>query len=731
ERQLRTVLDSLPIGVWFTDRTGKTLLANPAAKQIWSNIKQVGLHSKENPSGWWETLEPANEPHRWALSHALTTGEASLNETLDLEDLNGRTKTIRNTTVPVKDESGTTLGAVILNEDLTDLRRIQEALKLTQFSVDHAVEGFFWLNHRGEILNVNESACRMLEYTHEELTTMTIHDIDPHILSDNWPAHWEELKRRGSLTFESKHWSKTGQVLDTKVSVNYLHYDGHEYNCAIIRNITERKRAEAALRSSEARFRLLVEGAPLGIAIMDQQKRYVKVNQALCSLVGYLEEELLGQTFALFTHPDDLALNVAQTDALYSTSHPGCRIEKRYVRKTGETIWVTVNATSLAFPEEHEQHIIAIIEDTTDKKRAEQALRESQTRLTEAQRIAHIGSWELNLPENRLTWSEEVYRIFEVDPRRFGGSYEAFLKLVHPDDRDLVDLAYRKSVAARTPYNVVHRLLLPDGRMKFVRERCETFYTQDGQPLRSLGTIQDITEQKRTEEALQQREQDLRDAMEERERISQDLHDGILQSLYAIGLGLESCKPLIKQRTDKKATDLLEQAVSQMNHVMTEVRNFIAGLDPDVHQGGEFSAALHAMVQKLIASHPIHCRLAIDEPSVSHLSTEQALHLMNIVREAISNSLRHGHATKATVSLKPLAHSIRLTIRDNGTGFVPADVSGLGHGLSNMEARARKVGGRFAIRSVPQHGTRITIDLPKEYRHAESESEHGSTAARR
>ncbi|MEK7391881.1 MAG: PAS domain S-box protein, partial [Fibrobacterota bacterium] len=358
----------LPIGVWFTDRTGKTLLANPAAKQIWSNIKQVGLQSQENPSGWWETLEPANEPHRWALSHALTTGETSLNETLDLEDSDGRRKTIRNTTVPVKDESGATIGAVILNEDLTDLRRIQEALRLTQFSVDHAVEAFFWIGPDAKILHVNEAACRMLEYTSDELTNMTVHDIDPNFPLEAWAAHWEELKQTGALTFESKHWSRTGRVLDTEVTVNYLQYEGSEYNCAIIRDIGERKQAEEALRQSEERFRLLVEGAPLGITLLDEHFCYVKVNQAFCNLVGYREEEILGQTSALFIHSDDRTSNLAGAAEAHRGERASYRLEKRYIRKNKQPIWVTVNATSLPLRGNTDHHMIAIIEDITERK---------------------------------------------------------------------------------------------------------------------------------------------------------------------------------------------------------------------------------------------------------------------------------------------------------------------------------------------------------------------------
>jgi signal transduction histidine kinase len=255
---------------------------------------------------------------------------------------------------------------------------------------------------------------------------------------------------------------------------------------------------------------------------------------------------------------------------------------------------------------------------------------------------------------------------------------------------------------------------LPDGRIKVVRERYETYFDQNGRPLRLLGTVQDITDQKRAEEALQQREQDLRAALEERERISQDLHDGILQSLYAVGLGLESCKPLVRQGKHKQATLLLGQAIGQMNHVMAEVRNFIAGLESQVLQGGDFPTALRTMVQNLTASQPISCRLLIEERAVQQVSTEQALHLLNLVREALSNSLRHGRATRVTVSFKLLSRSIRLMVADNGRGFPPDRAEGVGRGLANMAARAQRMGGRFAVQSKPKEGTRITVELPKE-----------------
>jgi putative nucleotidyltransferase with HDIG domain/PAS domain S-box-containing protein len=145
---------------------------------------------------------------------------------------------------------------------------------------------------------------------------------------------------------------------------------------------------------------------------------------------------------------------------------------------------------------------VHIMEDVTARRQADVRVRESEADLAEAQRIAHLGNWTLDLVSNQLTWSAEIYRIFEIDPREFGASYEAFLAAIHPDDRERVNNAYAESLTDRSPYLIAHRLLMKDGRVKYVREVCETRYGEDGRPLRSLGTVQDITEQYLAEEAV-------------------------------------------------------------------------------------------------------------------------------------------------------------------------------------------------------------------------------------
>jgi two-component system, cell cycle sensor histidine kinase and response regulator CckA len=153
-------------------------------------------------------------------------------------------------------------------------------------------------------------------------------------------------------------------------------------------------------------------------------------------------------------------------------------------------------------PVDNNGHVTGIIEvasEITSDQEVRHSLRKSEERLRQAEELAHIGHWELDLKTNQLFWSDEIYNIFEIDPRQFGASYEAFLESAHPDDRDKIHSAYTESLKNKTPYQIEHRLLLPDGRIKYIQERCRNYYDQYGNQVRSLGTVQDITAQKNME----------------------------------------------------------------------------------------------------------------------------------------------------------------------------------------------------------------------------------------
>lgn len=155
----------------------------------------------------------------------------------------------------------------------------------------------------------------------------------------------------------------------------------------------------------------------------------------------------------------------------------------------------------------------------------------------------------------------------------------------------------------------------------------------------------------------------------------------------------------------------MRQAIRQFNYVMAEVRIFIESLESEIFQSRDFSSVLRRMVRSMSTSSTTKCRVLLDAETAHCISTEQALHFLNVVKEALSNSLRHGRATRVTVSFKTQTNGLRLSITDNGVGFHPEHTRGTGRGLTNMEARVRRLGGRFTVRSKPQ-GTRILVDVP-------------------
>ncbi len=145
-------------------------------------------------------------------------------------------------------------------------------------------------------------------------------------------------------------------------------------------------------------------------------------------------------------------------------------------------------------------------------KQIEMDLKVSQARLSDAQRLAHIGHWELTPETGDLFWSEEIFRIFEIDPRSFDASYQAFLNATHPDDRITVHQAYTRSLETKRPYSIEHKLLMDDGRIKYVQERCKTDYDSAGNPVKSIGTVQDITENKKVEAENKQLQEKIQQA---------------------------------------------------------------------------------------------------------------------------------------------------------------------------------------------------------------------------
>jgi PAS domain S-box-containing protein len=275
--------------------------------------------------------------------------------------------------------------------------------------------------------------------------------------------------------------------------------------------VAERRRAEEALRKSEEKYRRIVETAQEGILVADPEGAVAYANERIARILGYSVNELVGKPGL------ELAADRDAATAREKIRQRQEKIQGQYEiwlrRKDGGEVCLLASGTPILDADGRHAGNLAMYVDITQRKRDEAALRESEERLRRAQEIAHLGSWDLDLAENKLTWSDEVYRIFGLAPQEFSATYEAFLDAIHPDDRAAVDAAYSGSVReGRDGYEIEHRIVRRDtGEIRVVHEKCEHRRDASGRIIRSVGMVHDITERRKTEA--------LRLALAEQERL--------------------------------------------------------------------------------------------------------------------------------------------------------------------------------------------------------------------
>lgn len=216
---------------------------------------------------------------------------------------------------------------------------------------------------------------------------------------------------------------------------------------------------------------------------------------------------------------------------------------------------------------------------------------------------------------------------------------------------------------------------------------------------------------RRAEEDAELKQRLLAQSLEEKIRLGHDLHDGIIQSLYAVGLTLESARAIL-QTDPAEADRRLEQSRAALNNTIRDVRSYITGLSPDSLRRGGFTQALDVLIAELGTGREVRFDIKVDDAATALLSPEQSTDALQISREAVSNALRHGGASLITVRLHQSDQEVCLLVQDNGTGFDAASRREGGHGLGNMQARAGRHGATVRVTSQPGQGTRVVLTLP-------------------
>ena len=289
---------------------------------------------------------------------------------------------------------------------------------------------------------------------------------------------------------------------------------------------------------------------------------FFRANPAFCRMLGYTSEEMNGLTFLDVTHPEHRAADRDNVERLWQGEIPIYRTEKRYIAKNGDIRWGNLSASLIQDREGRPLYALAIVEDITERKWAEEQVRRSEQDLNRAQAVAQTGSWRLDVRRNELLWSKETYRIFGV-PYGTPMTYDTFLAAVHPADREYVDRQWTAALRGES-YDIEHRILA-EGTLKWVREKAELEFDDIGTVLGGFGTVQDVTERKRAEEALRASQSMLQLVMQNVPQgiFWKDRHSTYLgcNNVFAKNAGLESAEEIVG-KTDYDLPWSPEQAAS-------------------------------------------------------------------------------------------------------------------------------------------------------------------------
>jgi len=379
EQDLHSIIASALDSVVSMDAGGRVTVWNPMAEATfgWSGQEAVGKIISEM------IIPPQyREAYERGLNHYLKTGECpALNRRFEITALHrdGHEFPVEVSISAVTRGLLPSFNAFI--RDITESKKAEAELRLTQFSVEHAADGVFWMDAQGRIIRVNEAACRSLGRSREELLSLSIPDIDPDFPKEAWEAFWEKIKLCGAMAFETQHRTKEGWVFPVAITANYFEFNGKEYALAFVRDITKAKRAEEVVRRSETKFRTLFDSTSDAVMLMDE-KGFFDCNKAALVIFGCSTREEF-----CTRHPADLSppTQPCGTDSFtLANQHVATGMQKgsnhfEWVHKradTGEIFPAEVLLTAMEL--DGKSILQAVVRDITESKKAEAALMEER-----------------------------------------------------------------------------------------------------------------------------------------------------------------------------------------------------------------------------------------------------------------------------------------------------------------------------------------------------------------
>lgn len=583
----------------------------------------------------------------------------------------------------------------------------------------------------------------------DELKSLGPQDLAPAFQSDGEPSgvHVKkmiaEAMEKGFCSRECERRRLDGQTFDADVLLTRVALAGELFLQVTVRDITERKFHEQSLNI----MKRVVDTTHDGFFLSDENGILKMANQAYASMSGYTRDELAGMHISELEAKEQ-SVDEVMAHAARIIARGYDQFETLHRRKDGRLIDIEITTSYL--PEIRQFSVFA--RDITARKRLERGMVESEKKLNEAQRIARVGNWELNHVTGALFWSEEVFRLLEIESGNFPPSCAAFADAIHPEDRDAVQQVYASSLENGQSYELIHRLLMRDGRIKWVQECCVFDFDAAGR--RSRGTVQDITELKQAEIALTrlngelearvaQRTRLLHTAKEEAELANQakstflsSMSHELRTPLNAI-LGFSQLLEMSSGLDELQLENVREikcagaYLLSLLNEILDLARIESGTLEIHPEQIALSEVMDMSYAQNIAAADARNIAIVRGLQCDCCKMTADRRRLLQILNNLISNAIKYNRAGgSVTVSCSNLdRQSLRISVTDTGQGIPPEKrlqlfqpfnrlgaemgaMTGTGIGLVITKQLVERMGGRIGVESTVGTGSTFWIELP-------------------
>jgi PAS domain S-box-containing protein len=389
--------------------------------------------------------------------------------------------------------------------DIAEIKRSEEIIAANEAKhrivLSTAKDGFWQVDGQGRLMEVNKAYCRMSGYSESELLSMLVTDLAVDETASAMATRIQKIKAQGEERFESMHRRKDGSIFHVEVNLQYRSADGGRL-VVFLRDITERKQVEEALRVSEKRFREIAENAQDWIWETDTEGKYKYSSHVVEKIIGYTSEEILEHHFYDLFNPDERESLKSAAFAAFALKQPFRNFLNRNVHKNGQTVWLATSGIPRFDAQGNFLGYRGVDTNITESKQASDLLRKSEESLRDAQRIAHIGSWQWTLATDTVTWSEELHHISGRNPKLPPPSFAEMSSCYTAESWKKLNSSVTKALQTGESYELELDMVRLDGMTRHTSTRGEVGLDATGKIVGMHGTVQDVTERVQVDERI-------------------------------------------------------------------------------------------------------------------------------------------------------------------------------------------------------------------------------------